>query len=296
MLLIGFSISAVTNVNIDDYHTRPWAANTFYITAFLTVFFSLHVVISSTWINIWAIGIALRGTSFNSMDKAISKMLAERSHIVYSFILSLVLFTLMATAACWIIMEDTPAIVLSTIAVIFVFLEVKMNKTIFRHFRENDYDDRATDSTNDPTGDRKGDSPLSYNSPYQRTDIAGWISRYLCCLWLEEGCCGQKKKKDDDYDNHSSFYAQFRDVEEGLASTTTTTAMNPPFLQEGRPGDLYGDRYSSSLPQDASILSQRTNSNHFYNNMPFSSQHRIMFGTQRWLSRKLRYARTKGER
>lgn len=103
-LLAGFIVTTLTAVSAADPGTTEWVRQTFWASSALSLMFSLHCVLCSTFAAVWGPGLALRGPT-GSVSKAYFNMVRERQHIMISYVLSLLFFVVQSIMAFYILDE-----------------------------------------------------------------------------------------------------------------------------------------------------------------------------------------------
>jgi hypothetical protein len=122
-LIAGFTVSILTQVATLDANIHSFWKWLFWISCILTMICTLHVVLTTTFINIFGPGLALRGPAgysfmnfpsvdmsfLRSMVRAVEGMVKEKDHIFLAFFLSVIMFQVASLACCFVVMNHNAA-------------------------------------------------------------------------------------------------------------------------------------------------------------------------------------------
>lgn len=149
---------------------------------------TLHVVLTTTFINIFGPGLALRGPA-GSMVRAVEGMVKEKDSIFLAFFLSVVLFQLASLACCFVVMSHNAAWTAMVIFIVGLWYWYKYCLRIYNRFKLEDigfaWNDEnqgnksrisrlfSTDSTWSERVESTGNSALGKNqfAPKRRTFV-----------------------------------------------------------------------------------------------------------------------------
>jgi hypothetical protein len=107
-LIAGFTLSNLTQVDAKNSDATAFWKWIFWISCSIVLVASLHVVLTTTFINIFGPGLALRGPA-GSMVRAVEGMNKEKDAIFVAFFISVILFQVGTVAAAFLVMSSSAA-------------------------------------------------------------------------------------------------------------------------------------------------------------------------------------------
>eukprot|EP01038_Epipyxis_sp_PR26KG_P012147 gene12147-16264_t len=150
--MVSFMISQVPALTSTANY---WWITCYWISTALCFSFALHVLVCTTFLTVFGQGLAIRGP-VGSMVKAIDGMIIEQKHIVRSFGMTIIFFTLQCMGLWWIIMDYYSALSCFTLLTIGTTYWYTYGIRIYNRFKYN-----SNDSTTwDDNKERNSDNPL----------------------------------------------------------------------------------------------------------------------------------------
>lgn len=107
-LIAGFTLSNVTQVDAISSDVSSGWKWLFWISCSIVLVTSLHVVLTTTFINIFGPGLALRGPA-GSMVRAVEGMIKEKDAIFVAFFVSIIVFQISTVSASFLVMSSSAA-------------------------------------------------------------------------------------------------------------------------------------------------------------------------------------------
>lgn len=164
-LIVGFVLSSITQVPALDSGQNQRIIDIYWISSTLVFCASLHCMLTTIYVTIYGTGYALRGPlgyicilsyllSFfsnliydnllllnRSMVKAVDGMLEERAHILLSYVLTIVFFTMSTIATFYIVMTDTVANICFGLVLFSSFIWYHYCLRIYNRFKVSRHQD-----------------------------------------------------------------------------------------------------------------------------------------------------------
>jgi len=116
-----FSISMYTSLRT---HQVPFFYRSHRLSVAISFMAAMHVLLCSTFINVYGQGLALRGP-IGSMIVAVDGMLAEQPQIVFAFIISIIFFAFSCICICWVLLDDNASILCTVMILLGMLLWYK---------------------------------------------------------------------------------------------------------------------------------------------------------------------------
>lgn len=216
-LIAGFTVSIVTQVDTLNADINVFWKWLFWIASILTMICTLHVVLTTTFINIFGPGLALRGPA-GSMVRAVEGMVKEKDSIFLAFFLSIVLFQLANLACCFVVMNTNAAWVSMVIFLFGFWYWYKYCIRIYNRFKLED------------TG-------FAWNDDNNKNKKSSGITR----IFSTDPSYDDKNKENDNNSSGRNQYAPKRRtiVQKLLGTNRTNKDLTTPLVEENNSSNIF---------------------------------------------------------
>mmetsp|Transcript_15107 Transcript_15107/g.22725 ORF Transcript_15107/g.22725 Transcript_15107/m.22725 type:complete len:406 (+) Transcript_15107:142-1359(+) len=149
-LIAGFTLGALTGLDVEAFTVNEAWRAIFWLSTSISMAASIHCVLTTTFANIYGPNLALRGPS-GSMVRAVKGMIAEKTAIFVSFIVSLIAFQCMTLATTWVVMKTYASSVCTAVLMVGAVYWYKYCLRIYNRFKfiEPDIEWRNSDGGSD---------------------------------------------------------------------------------------------------------------------------------------------------